>query len=206
MVGMYERSYLELADVQLTQQWLLALSAVGYAFPALSTPQASLPSTTDCPTSNIDLFMVSSKKEFPLLHLALRSVEAFMPCRGAMHIVIDAPDRDALRTWVDSDNPRIHVHESALPQHIPGLRNLTGYLAQQWMMLWADRLAASVGSQPDYMMYLDTDSVLALPVTCASLFDQQGRVYIGSWPVNKQLQFAVGPEAFLGIKYNSSFM
>jgi hypothetical protein len=192
--------------VQLTQQWLLALSAVGYPFPALVPRQASLPTTTDWPTSNIDLFLVSSKKEFPLLHLALRSVEAFMPCRGAIHIVIDAPDRDALRTWVDSDDPRIHVHDLTLPQHIPGLKNLSGYLAQQWVMFKADELAASVSSQPDYIMYLDTDSVLALPVTCASLFDVQGRVYIGGWPTNKQGHFAVGPEKFLGIKYNSSYM
>lgn len=34
-IDLYERGYLELQDVQLTQQWLLALQRIGYDFPAL---------------------------------------------------------------------------------------------------------------------------------------------------------------------------
>lgn len=35
-IQLYERGYLELGDVQLTQQWLLALTAIGYKFPGLT--------------------------------------------------------------------------------------------------------------------------------------------------------------------------
>ena len=39
IIELYERQYVEVEDVLLTQQWLRALAAAQYAFPGLITPQ-----------------------------------------------------------------------------------------------------------------------------------------------------------------------
>lgn len=204
MIELYERQYVELQDVQLTQQWLLAARAVGYQFPAVIHTESSLADAgQQCPTSNIDIFVVSSKQDFPLLPLLLRSIDAFMPCRGHMHVVVDPADVGIARAWVDLNNPKVHLHELQLPKK---LARIPGYLAQQWIMLWADRLAASVGSAADYLMYIDTDSALGLPVTCTSLFDEQGRVYLGGFPPYMQIMWQRSVQDFLGMNMTASYM
>ena len=35
-------------------------------------------------------------------------------------------------------------------------------------------------------MYFEVDSILAMPVTCASLFDEKNRAYLLSWPIAGQ--------------------
>ena len=46
------------------------------------------------------------------------------------------------------------------------------------------------GIAADFMLFLDTDSSLGLPVACRSLFDEQGKLYIAGWDMHStQPQF-----------------
>lgn len=45
-----------------------------------------------CPLGNIDLFIVASKRDFPMLSMLLNSIHMFMPCRGHTHLILDKAD------------------------------------------------------------------------------------------------------------------
>lgn len=153
---------------------------------ALLSPQQEV--SPLCPTANIDIFFVTYKADFPLATFLIQSIHTFMPCHGHIHIFVDAGDLLKIRAWVDTQNPRIHLHVLKTPTI---LDHLSPYIAQAWAMMWADAYAKQVNSTADFMMFLDTDSMLGLPVTCRSLFSDDGKLYIGGWDLmSKQPQFA----------------
>lgn len=128
-----------------------------------------------------------------------------MPCRGHTHIVVDPGDRQYLAAWLDLGVSTLHVHDLILPKVVA---HLPGYIAQQWVMFHADTISAGTRADApaDFIMYMDTDAVLGLPITCASLFDSIGRVYLGGWPGGSQIQFAKSVEDFVGVNYTNSYM
>lgn len=111
-----------------------------------------------------------------------------MPCHGHVHLVVDRKDQLRLASWVDISDPRVHLHFLEWPDI---LKHINGYFGQEWIMMWADEMAQKAGSNPDYIMFFDTDSVLGLPVTCNSLFDKDGKVYIVGWTIG--IQHWMGP-------------
>jgi hypothetical protein len=149
-----------------------------------------------CPTENIDIFIAASSRDFPLLVFLMQSIKVFMPCHGIIHFLLDESDMLNIGAWVDVTDPKIRLHNLTIP---PVLTHMNGYIAQAWAMMWADLFAQKVGSKADYMMFLDTDSVLGLTVTCKSLFDSEGRIYIAGWGLRaKQNQFVRCVEDMVG--------
>ena len=55
-------------------------------------------------------------------------------------------------------------------------------------------------------MFLDGDSVLAAPVTCASLFDEYGRIYQMSWDIKLQSLFKHPCLGLIGNTCTRSYM
>jgi hypothetical protein len=127
-----------------------------------------------------------------------------MPCRGTIHLVVDQQDLLSLRAWVNMQDPTIQVHALEIPEE---LSFLSGYIAQAWVMMWADKFVNTHhGMAADFMLFLDTDSPLGLPVTCGSLFDEQGKLYIAGWDMHStQPQFERGVEDMVG-HVKSSYM
>ena len=87
------------------------------------------------------------------------------------------------------------LHPFAVPAH---LADIGGYILQAWLMLWGDNFTLPTGAE--YLMMFDSDSVLAMPVTCASLFDDDGRLYQQSWDIHEQKQFVPNCLDFIGKK------
>lgn len=157
-----------------------------------------------CPTSNIDIFFVTYKADFPLATFLMQSIRTFMPCHGHIHIFLDEGDLLKLRAWFDTQDQRIHFHVLKPPKT---LSHLSPYIAQAWAMMWADVYAKQANSTADFMMFLDTDSMLGLPVTCRFLFSDDGKVYIGGWDlINKQPQFAQSIHDMVGEGNTASYM
>lgn len=149
-----------------------------------------------CPTENIDLFIATHGPDFPLTTFLMRSIELFMPCHGHIHIIVNAGEGLNLSAWISTEDPRMHVHELTVPS---SLQHLSGYIAQAWVMMWADTFVQRVGSDADFVMFLDTDSVFGLPVTCRSLFSADGRVILAGWEMQrKQPQFTQCVNAMVG--------
>ena len=140
------------------------------------------PVTHACPTANIDVWMITRQTDMAPASILLRSLDLFMPCRGETHVVVDEEDLPKMLGWIWSLRP-----PKTYPFRIPcSLAEVPGYIMQAWLMLHADRF---LGPNADYIMWLDSDALLGMPVTCGSLFDPAGLVYQVSWPIISHGQF-----------------
>jgi hypothetical protein len=173
---------------------------------SLSSALVPLKSTSSiqktCPMSNIDIFLVTCYRDFPLTQYVLRSIDIFMQCRGKIHVFVDKTDFVHLQSYFDISNPSYSFHELTLPSE---LGHLPGYISQAYLMMVADQF---VDSNPDFIMFLDTDSPLGLPVTCRSLFDSKGRPWLAGWDIRlRQPQFIKGITDLVNPpKFRSSYM
>ena len=71
-------------------------------------------------------------------------------------------------------------------------------------MMWADKYSESTGAE--YIMLLDTDVIFAMPVTCASIFDENGKLYQMSWAIEPQIGFRPSCQSLLGGSCKWSYM
>lgn len=157
----------------------------------------------ECPFSNIDLFIVTHRKDMPMLTLMLQSLEIFMPCHGDIHVVMDKEDLTRISTWIPASllqTTAFHILEA--PANFTGI---PGYILQAWAMMWADEYIYKTGSDAEYVMFLDTDVVFGLPVTCKALFDSTGRIIQAGWQFDAQPQFQPSCDFLIG-KCDESFM
>ena len=109
-----------------------------------------------------------------------RSLDMFMPCYGHLHLVLDEDVQRDIHAWL-TVHERVRFHRLLDPQageDVDAVKELHGYMLQQWVMLWADRL---VEPSAQFVLFLDTDTVLTMPVSCSSLFDDAGRPYVPYW-------------------------
>jgi hypothetical protein len=127
----------------------------------------------------------------------MRSIEKFMPCDGKIHIVIDRQDMLAASAWINLDDASIRLHALDVP---PELAFPPGYQAQAWVMMWADTFVRlDNDSTADFIMFMDTDGPLGLPVTCRSLFNEDGKLYLAGWDLHStQPQFVKCVEDMVG--------
>jgi hypothetical protein len=145
----------------------------------------------NCPFGNVDLFLVIDEKNLPLGRFLFTSIETFFPCYGILHIFTDPPVFKKLSGW--GYLQRAVFHQFSLPSFFED--KVPGYIAQAWAMMWADVL---INSTADYVMFLDSDSIFGMPVTCASIFDENGLPWMGYWSFSGQLQFQGQCEHFIG--------
>ena len=160
---------------------------------------------TQCPIGNIDIVVVARPKDRPVLAHLFHSIGVFMKCYNTLHLVVDPEHVDLFRTRVPVDPRRsFRVHSLAL---VGRMDAIPGYLQQQWAMMWADKFADEAGSGATHLMFMDSDSVLGMPVTRESLFDEAGRLYQVAWEYGAgQAGFRAPCEFVLGIPCPHSYM
>lgn len=107
-----------------------------------------------------------------------------------------------------------------------------GYILQAWVMMWADKYSLDEkidglsfpgngrysfwlsqdtiqrfhSGEVNHIMFLDTDALFVLPVTCGSLFDAEGRFWLPSWTMNAQNYFRNPCITMTGLPCDHSFM
>ena len=160
--------------------------------PASPSPSSSAWSwsspVSDCPLGHVDVFVVLQRAELLLTSHLVRSLELFMPCYGYLHLFCDEDVERDMHAWV-TVHERVRFHRLLDPragEDVAAVQHLIGYVLQQWVMLWADRL---VEPSAEYVLFFDTDSIAGLPITCSSLFDEHGRVYMPYWTTPKQPEY-----------------
>ena len=161
-----------------------------------------------CPTGNIDVVIIARLDDFPVVSLALNSLSTFMPCRNSVHLVLDKDAMKGVRAWAGISEPHLFLHElPLLPEIQIGTAikgRSSGYIEQAWFMFWGDKVTDVSGG--DFVMFFDSDSILANEVTCGSLFDDAGRLQQIVWPIESQNQFSPSCSQWLGGKCEWSYM
>lgn len=130
----------------------------------------------------------------------------------------------------------MRVYPFDFPMDVPVISNFSkrreaGYILQAWAMMWADRYSEETQSvskhsvsqyfhfmlpeaitranhrkEADYVLFMDTDAILGLPLTCSSLFDSQGRALMLAWPIHMQDQFRGPCQDLTGFPCDRSYM
>ena len=139
-------------------------------------------SNKTCPTKNVDIFLVAEQRTFPLVEWTIRSIELFMPCRGTIHIVCEPGEATEVLSWIGRQD-NIMIYEMKRPT---GLAKASSYHMMQWPQFWADKY---VSPAADYVMFLDSDSILTMPITCGALFTPSGKIYLPAWKKESTPQF-----------------
>jgi len=94
--------------------------------------------------------------------------------------------------------PNLKIYGMEKPK---SLANASGYHMMQWPQFWADKY---VSPTADYVMFMDSDSILTLPVTCRAFFNPDGKILLPAWRwdtlvrYSKICQEALGKDCFLG--------
>jgi GDP-4-dehydro-6-deoxy-D-mannose reductase len=169
-------------------------------------PSNSLaPPRKNCSLANVDLFIVGRTSDLVLTSILLNSIEQFMPCHNDIHLVLEADDIKNVWPWVNTRSDVI-LHELVIPDEIKFLptQKKGGYILQAWLMFWADTFVRS--PTVEFVLFLDTDSLFGMPVTCRSLFDPQGRLYQLAWDILHQRQFKPPCVDFVGTQCQRSYM
>eukprot|EP00808_Paulinella_micropora_P008034 g25317.t1 len=165
-------------------------------------------SLTPCNLSKIDIFLVVCDKCYLMFKILMDSVRYFFPCHGIIHVLTDNKNSEVWKHWSGRD--RIVLHDSFWKYaNVPFLFKqdmYRGYMLQQIAMMWADKYAQDVGSDAEYIMFLDADSVLGLPVTCKSLFSRDGRLLIAGWDIYLQEQYRRSCQLMLNTTCDISYM
>jgi hypothetical protein len=132
-----------------------------------------------CPFGNIDIHVNvgSSTGEIAMLHLAMESVDELMPCVGVIHIMFTRP-KATEKSWepyppYNIALPRRHAYklwlfEDTFFKDFPW----DVKFKHQYARLTADLY---VREEAEFILFMDSDTLLALPVTCRSLFDDEGK-------------------------------
>ena len=160
--------------------------------------------------TNVDIIMIVTSAELAMASHLLRSLDEFMPCRGTLHIVTetDKENIDA-RAWFSSTDVVVHLmNKTTAANHIYGyhLQQWVKFWADTYITNPINEFIMYV--EPDtifglnyyfmtiiyvaffatylYQIVVILASVLVhvfqgAPVTCASLFDEHGRPYLGYW-------------------------
>ena len=135
-----------------------------------------------CEFHDLDVFIVANKENFEFLVIMLNSFDAFMPCFNHMHVVVDEPDKILIGNLLKSRkyNATVNILTGRGPTSDVQI-SPSGYFNQAWIMMWADYYVDLRATNASYVMFLDTDTVFSFPISRATLFDSQGRIYMGGW-------------------------
>jgi hypothetical protein len=178
----------------------------------LLATQSALSTHHLCPFSNIDVAIIFRESDLPLVSLALHSLSLNMPCHGTLHLISEPANLKKAFAWIGFGiTDKVKLHDFEYPDAVcRGVEDMylqlhggCGYFMQQWYMLGIDRI---MSDSAHYIMLFDPDSILAMPVTCASLFDENGRVKQWSWSIEPHKQFKEVCSALIGVECKQSFM
>ena len=137
-----------------------------------------------CEFNDLDVFIVANKENFEFLVIMLNSFDAFMPCFNHMHVVVDEPNKVFFESFLASRkyNATVNILTGRGPTSDVQI-SPSGYFNQAWIMMWADYYVDLRATNASYVMFLDTDTVFSFPISRATLFDSQGRIYMGGWDI-----------------------
>lgn len=168
--------------------------------------------TFACPLNNVDVVIFASNSDFPMMYFTLTTLSRFMPCSHKVHLMIDRADVPASLLWFAEymGNHRIVLHAFESPSTVPVISGMTdrhaaAEIGHRWGKLWADKLIEE-GDKADYIMFLDVNTILAMPVTCKSLFDAKGRLHHVGVPMDTFATFFPTCLEMTGGKCDRSYM
>lgn len=195
---------------------------------------AVTPTNTTCPMGNMDIFLIADPSSYPLLAFLLNSIARFMPCSRRINLLVDSGESyRRVKLWLPpqyGSHHVIRVFPFYFPEDVPVISHFAdqhkaGYILQAWAMLWADHysedsssskfyhysmensLRNSIESQEvDYIMFMDTDSLFGMPVTCSTLFDHKGKPFFPAWSIGEQSQFSPSCSDMVGSSCDRSYM
>ncbi|KAI9021242.1 hypothetical protein DFJ74DRAFT_119554 [Hyaloraphidium curvatum] len=159
-----------------------------------------------CPFGNIDIHINvgSTTSEIAMFHLAMASLDELLPCIGIIHILFTRPAAtgEAFPPF-NIGLPRKHAYkvwllEDTFFTDFPWDKKFK----HQYARLTADLY---VREEADFILFLDSDTLLALPVTCRSLFDDEGKPlwFYGEgsdeWGPGARAAIGINPHVF-GVK------
>ena len=151
-----------------------------------------------CVFDNLEVKVSSRTTESTLLQGLLKTFKLLSPCFPRTHIVIE--DNEASQShwkeFITHNLPFLTSSDRALIQFFPDTLPLRlqqdittittsshkhgkGFFLQSYHDFTIDRL--SLLSTTDYVLVLDTDTSIVLPLTCQNLFDEHGLPYWTYW-------------------------
>eukprot|EP00929_Paragymnodinium_shiwhaense_P071507 TRINITY_DN36344_c0_g1_i1.p1 TRINITY_DN36344_c0_g1~~TRINITY_DN36344_c0_g1_i1.p1 ORF type:complete len:1309 (-),score=334.06 TRINITY_DN36344_c0_g1_i1:876-4802(-) len=147
---------------------------------------ASVPSVygsgEDCPFKNIDLVLYTGLRDSALLPYLLQSIQLFMPCYGKLRAIVPAAEVPLVHAQLAAAvGAKLRLYPEELP---PWLEAISWVWRIAYTALYLDVIInAEDGEAPEYVAFLDSDVVLAYPVTCADIFDPKtGKPWAFYWP------------------------
>jgi hypothetical protein len=151
-----------------------------------------------CEFSDLDIFFVVTRSQYPLLTLMMNSFDVFMPCYNHMHVFVDPNDTDSIQTYLpfEKHNITVRIMDEIGPTSGVNMSFIGGYIAQDWLKIYADYYCQDTGAR--YVMYLDSDVIFALPLTRSTLFDRKGLPYLAGWDLSATKHFIHGCKVHLG--------
>ncbi|KAI9029340.1 hypothetical protein DFJ74DRAFT_657918 [Hyaloraphidium curvatum] len=181
---------------------LLLLHAFFFtAFPHATHTGSSLSRQCSGFGRKVDVFVVAAHDAMPMLEALIRSLNLFMPCRGTLHIFADEPDLARVQVWAAGATLGNAVIRPFVAP--PSFSDVEGYVLQSWFMFYADKY---VSPTAEYVMFMDTDSLLSLPVTKKALMTSDGKLYLPGWDLKTATQFYAPCRHFLGSGCGTNFM
>lgn len=136
-----------------------------------------------CPFKDLDLVLYTGLRDAAILPYLLQSVQLFMPCYGLFRAIVPALELPVVQPQLmAAAGSRLRVYPEQQP---PWLARVPWVWRIAYTALYLDVLAADdVGRPPPkFFAFLDSDVVLAYPVTCQDLFEAStGRPWAYYWP------------------------
>lgn len=174
-IDVYNRGMVELEDVFLIQQWLLALESIGYEFPELRAAEE-----TKIP------LCLSERVHWPDLELFVPMPPTDESVHELRDLFLDTlwwfwpKEHISLRMVTDAEHPRVEwgvsqfllltkdvigAERARVSRSAPPPTPMHGHDRQQWMMFWADNFTES-----EFVGFVDTDTVFVTRVLLDDLF------------------------------------
>lgn len=145
--------------------------------------------SVDCPFSNVAVVVFAAAADFPMMYFTLTTLSRFMLCSNKIHLVIDTADVPASMLWFAENMGRhiVQLHSFPLPE-IAALKAIgdgreKSMVSHHWGKFWADTFVEK-DSGADFIMFMDVDSILAMPMSCKSMFNEKGLPHYVSVPWN----------------------
>eukprot|EP00927_Polykrikos_kofoidii_P039088 TRINITY_DN33517_c0_g1_i1.p1 TRINITY_DN33517_c0_g1~~TRINITY_DN33517_c0_g1_i1.p1 ORF type:complete len:1444 (-),score=244.59 TRINITY_DN33517_c0_g1_i1:153-4484(-) len=180
------RSLTELAadEVNRTAPMTIVHSPSSYrvAAEAAALPPPVYGQASTCPFAGLDLVLYTGLRDMALLPYLSQSLRLFLPCYGRFHAIGPAAEMPLLLPQLAAAaGERLRIYPE---EELPWLSRLSFPFRISYTALHLDELIQRQGEEaPKHLAFIDSDVVLAYPVTCRSLFDPAtGKPWAFYWP------------------------
>lgn len=147
-----------------------------------------------CPLSNVAIIIhaFGSPSQIAMLTTTMSSIEHFVSCIHSVIIFLSKQSQLPIDMALFPSKHNVsvvYVDETPLKDLYSTRKTLwksdktiSASIRQQWSRMWVDNFTAPIkDGGPEYLLYMDTDSIFTYPLTCQNLFDENGRPYWFYW-------------------------